>query len=94
MPIFREACVGDVVPLSLKGDQLLGPQGTEHSNLLLNPAASVVEPLTESLVLHIVPADAHAQPETAAAEHVHLRRLLGDQGRLPLGQDQDVRHQL
>ena len=58
-----------------------------------SPAAGV-EVLAERLVLHEVPAAPDAKPEAAAAEHVHRRRLLGDQRRLSLRQDQHAGRQL
>src|SRR5205085_8453377 len=41
-----------------------------------------------------VPPEADAQAETTAAEKVDLGRLLGDQGGLALGEDDDAGHQL
>ena len=48
-----------------------------------------MEVLAERLVLDVVPSDAYAEPEASAAEQVYLRGLLGDQGGLALGKDDD-----
>src|SRR5262245_52390393 len=42
----------------------------------------------------MVPADAHSEPQTPAGENVHRSRLLGHEGRLPLGQDDDAGDEL
>ena len=46
--------------------------------------------MPERLVLDGVPADAEAEAEAPAREHVDLGRLLREQRRLPLGQDDDA----
>ena len=57
-----------------------------HGDLLLDAAAAIVEVLVEGFVLDMVPADADAEPQAAAAEDVDLGRLLGHERRLPLRQ--------
>src|SRR5712691_2062021 len=78
---------------TLEGDGRLGPQPPQQRDLLGHPVAAACEALAERLVLHGVPAQADAQPEAAAGQQVHLGRLLGDQGSLPLRQDDDAGHQ-
>ena len=51
---------------------------------------AVPEIHAERFVFHVVPADRHAEPEPAAAEHVERRRLLRHQRGLPLRQDDDA----
>ena len=53
-----------------------------------------MEVLAQGLVLDVVPADAHAEAQAAAREHVDRRRLLGDQRGLALGQDEDAGDEL
>ena len=52
-------------------------------------APRVGERLTERLVLHAIPADAEPEPELPPAQDVELGRLLGQQGGLALGPDED-----
>ena len=85
--------MGDVVPAAVEVDDLLGPQSPQHRELFLTAFAAVVKILVQGLVFHGVPADAHAQAQPSAAEHVYGRRLLGHQRRLPLTQNDDRRHQ-
>ena len=75
-------------------DGLVGPQLAQHLDLLRLPRAAGVKVLAQGLVLHVIPADAHSQPQPAAAEHIALGRLLGHQGGLTLPEDQDCRNQL
>jgi hypothetical protein len=66
------------------GDNLLVPQQPQHLDLLFDHAATQVEVPAQPFVLHRVPAHPHAQAQFATTQHVHFRRLLGDQHRLPL----------
>ena len=70
-----------------KGDRLLGPQPSQHLDLLLDAAAAVFEVLVEYLVLHPVAADTDSEAQSPAAQQVELGGLLGDQEGLALGQD-------
>ena len=47
-----------------------------------------MEILVQADELHLVPADADAEPEPPAGQHVEARRLLRHQHRLALRQDQ------
>src|SRR5262249_32215540 len=67
---------------------------THDVDLLLDPLAAILEVLAERLELDGVPADADAQAEPSAREHVHGGRLLGDERGLALRQDHDAGHQL
>ena len=69
----------------------LGPQRLHHPHLVGRALAAVVEILVEAGELDLVPADADPEPEPPAAQHIERRRLLGDQRRLALRQDQDAR---
>jgi len=82
--------VVDAVELAAKVDDLLGPQGAQDGHLLRGAPASILEGLVERLVLDRVPAHPDAEAQPATAQHVDLGRLLGDQYRLPLRQDQDA----
>ncbi len=68
----------------------LGPQRLHDPHLLLGAAAAIVEILVERDELDVVPADPDAEPEPAAAQHAEAGRLLRDQRRLALRQDQDA----
>ena len=85
-----DAGMADPVPLALIIDNLLRPQQAQHLDLLLAALAARTPVLVQRLVFDRIPADANAQPQTPAAEHVNLRRLLGHQRRLPLRQDDDA----
>ena len=62
-----------------------------HDPHLLGRAASaVVEILVEADELNLVPADADAEPEASAAQHVERGGLFCDQHRLALCQNQDT----
>ena len=68
----------------------LGPQRLHDLDLLLGAAAAIVKILVEADELDLVPADPDPEPEPAAAQHVETGRLLRDQRRLTLRQDQDA----
>src|SRR5437868_7852303 len=89
-----DAGVWEAVPLALECNVGIGPQRFHHLDLFLGPLAPVVEILVEAHELELVPADADAEPETAATEHVETGSLLGDQHRLALRQDQDLGREL
>ena len=82
------------VVLAVEVDELFGPERAQQRDLLLDAAAAVVEVLAERLELDGVPADADAEPQAAAGEHVDLRRLLGDERGLALRQDDDAGREL
>src|SRR5207244_4805500 len=81
-------------PTALERHQLPGPEGAQHLDLLLDALAAVSELLAEGVELDGVPADGDAEPEPPAAEDVHRRGLLGHEGRLALGQDEDAADEL
>ena len=85
-----DAGVLDVVELALKGDVRLGPQRLHDPHLLGRTPPAVVEILVEADELDLVPADPDAEPEPPAAQHIERGRLLGNQHRLALRQDQDA----
>jgi hypothetical protein len=58
-------------------------------HLALDPLPPVGEVLAQGLVLDGVPSEADTEPEPAAGEKVDFGRLLGDQGRLPLRENDD-----
>ncbi len=75
-------------------DQVLSPQ-EPHPLDLLGLARAAGLPLdVERLVLDMVPADADAESQPAAAQDVDLGRLLGDHAGLALRQDQHAAAQL
>src|SRR3989442_13844550 len=79
---------------ALERHHRLGPELPHDGDLLADAAASRVKVLPQGLVLDMVPADAHAEAQAPAGENVHRSRLLGHEGRLPLGQDDDAGHEL
>src|SRR5689334_22453909 len=83
-----------MVPPPVEGDGFLGEEQPQDLNLLLAAAATVAEVLIQGLVLDVVPPDPDPQTESAAREHIHLGRLLGDQDSLALRQDEDTRDEL
>ena len=96
-PLDRERVqpgIGDAVVLPLEGYELVGPEQPHDLDLLLDAPRAVPEIHAERFVFHVVPADRHAEPEPAAAEHVERRRLLGHQRSLPLRQDDDAGDEL
>ena len=78
------------MPAALKVHYFLRPQGAHQVDLFLGADAASGEILAQRLELHVVPANADAQGEAAATEHVDLGGLLGHQGGLALGQDEDA----
>ena len=89
-----DTCGRDLVPAAVVVDDGLRPQPPHEVDLLLEPPAAVVEVHAQSLVLDGVPADAEAEAETAARQHVDLRSLLRQEGRLPLPRDDDAGDEL
>ena len=82
--------MGNLVVAAFVIDHFLRPEQAQHFNLLGGTAAPVCPILPQGLVLHLVPAHADAQPQPAAGQHIHFGGLLGDQGGLALGQDDDA----
>ena len=80
--------------LPLEGHELVGPQQPHDLDLFIDASPPVGKIHAERLELHMVPADRHAEPEPAAAEHVESRRLLGHQRGLALRQDDDAGDEL
>ena len=85
--------VGNAMPLPVERHQLLGPERAHDRDLLLDALAAILEVLAQRLELDGVPADAHAEPQAPARQHVDGGRLLGDERGLPLREDQDARRQ-
>src|SRR5262245_20755322 len=83
-----DAAVVELVELALERDMRLGPRRLHEAHLLLGTLAAGVEVHAETLELDLVPAYADAQAKTAVAQDIEAGRLLGDQRRLALGQDQ------
>jgi hypothetical protein len=83
-----DAGVVDGVVLALEGHVRLRPERLHDLRLFLRPAATVVEILVQGGEFNLVPADADAQAEAAAGQHVEAGRLLRDQRGLALGDDQ------
>ena len=70
-------------------DIALRPQRTEDRDLLLEDLTPLFEGHPERVVLDLVPADPESESELAPAHDVDLGRLLGQQGRLALGPDEN-----
>src|SRR6267143_746717 len=77
------------MPATLAVHDLLRPQSTQKSDLLLDPPAAVAEAHSQRFVLHLVPADASTDNEASARQNVHLCRLFCHERRLPLGENED-----
>src|SRR5215813_10826906 len=56
-----EASVANVVPAPMEIDHVLRPQRPHHGNLFLRALAPIMEILTQSLILHRVPANPNPQ---------------------------------
>ena len=69
-------------------------QPAQQRDLLGHPSSPLAEGLAERLVLDGVPADADAEPEPSLGQQVDLGGLLGDEGGLPLRQDDHPGDQL
>jgi hypothetical protein len=70
-----------------------GPEPSQQADLLLDPRGADREVDSERVVLHRVPADAHAEPEPPRREQVEGGDLLGHQRGLALRKDEHVGHQ-
>src|SRR5712664_480802 len=79
---------------ALERHHRLGPELPHDGDLLADAAAPRVKVLVQGLVLDMVPADAHAEAQAPAGENVHRSSLLGHEGRLSLGQDDDAGDEL
>ena len=78
------------MPFALEIHERLRPEPAQQRDLLLDAPPAIGEGFAHCLEFGPVPADADAEPEPAAAEHVDFGGLLGDQCRLPLRQDEDA----
>ena len=78
------------VPPALKIHDGLGPQRPEDGNLLLAAPPPIVKIRIEGFKLHGIPANPDPKAEAAPADEIDLRRLLGDQGRLTLRENEDT----
>jgi hypothetical protein len=76
------------------GDEGLRPQLAQDLDLLLDAPTARPEVFTERVVLDIVPANADAETQATLAQHVDLRRLLGHESGLTLGENENARDQL
>ena len=85
-----DAAVIELVERAFEGDVRLGPQRLHEAHLFGGALAAGAELHAQPLELDLVPADADAKAKAAFAERVEAGRLLGDQRRLALGQDDDA----
>ena len=83
-----------MVPPALEMHHRLGPQRPQDGNLLLAPPPPIVKILIQGFKLHRIPSNAYPQAKAAPADEIDLRRLLGDQGRLALRENEDTRYEL
>src|SRR4051794_29450356 len=79
---------------TLERHHRLGPELPHDRDLLADTPAPRVEVLLQGFVFDMVPADAHAEAQTPAGKNVHRSCLLGHEGRLSLGQDDDAGDEL
>src|SRR5690348_8237946 len=83
-----------MMPLTVKGDRVLGKQGAQHGDLFLAPLAAIGEILVQGLIFYFVPTNSDPKAKSAAAEHIHLRCLFGDKGGLTLRKDDHSGYEL
>src|SRR5438132_1385653 len=88
-----DAGIVNVVLCGMVRDQWLGPELTQHLDLLFDPVPTPLKFLAQRIVLDVVPANPNTEAQTSPTQHVDLCGLLGDQGRLALRQDENARHQ-
>src|SRR3546814_10853135 len=69
---------------AVESDEFPRPQQAQQLRLLADAAGAGAEILPHRLVLDGVPAEADAEEQPPARQHVDLGRLLGDQRRLPM----------
>src|SRR5882762_9435879 len=79
---------------ALEAHDRLGPELPHDGDLLADAAAAGVEVLVQRLVLDMIPANTHAEPQATAGEDVHRSGLLGHQRGLALGQYDDTGDEL
>ena len=70
-----QSCIGNRVPLTLKGNQRLRPQAAQQRHLFFLASAPRMKILVERYILDGIPAAADAAAQTAVYEHVERRRL-------------------
>src|SRR5262245_41363514 len=73
-----QTSVVDLMPLAFEIDHLLRPQRSQDSDLLLASSATVMEVFAKRFIFDRVPAHTNPQPQSTAAEYIHLGGLLGD----------------
>ena len=84
-----QPCLFYSVPLTAEGHVGFRPQPPKEMNLLLDAPASGSERYSERIVLDSVPPNANAEPDAPAGNPIEFRRLLRDQHRLALRQDEN-----
>src|SRR5262249_11353794 len=70
-------------------DERFAPGQAQHLDSVFPAWSPALDVLVERLVLDEVPPDADTKSEAAVREQVDLGRLLRDQRRLPLGENED-----
>ena len=78
-----EVDVGEREVLARMGRGRVSPGGRHRLQLLVENGAAPVERHAERLVLLLVPADGRLHDQSALAEEVERRQLLGEQQRMP-----------
>jgi len=84
-----EPDITQTMPAALEGDEIFGPEPSQHIHLLFHAAPAVTEVLVQGLELDRVPADADAEPRPSPVEDIELGGLLGDERGLALREDED-----
>ena len=82
------AGAGDAVELALDARLTLGPHGLEHAQGLVGGAAAPREVDAEDLQLLAPPADADADDEPAARQHIDGREHLRHRHGMPVAEDE------
>ncbi len=77
----------------MEGGGVLAPEGADRGDVLDRARGAAAERHPERVELLLRPADADPEGEAAAAEQVERRRLLGDQDRVVLWEEEDAGRQ-
>lgn len=78
----------DAVPLAVVIHEFVPPELPKDVDLFFDPGAAILEVHIEVSIFEIVPPDAGAEDESAVTEGIEGGRLLGDEWRFALREDE------